>query len=130
MGPKRGLNRVAFPTLLFIKQCYPKTKRPFRSALWRDFRLLPIEDNFAGSPAAHDVEAFLEVIHFEVVSDNWTDIKTRLNEARHLIPSFKHIAHHSFLFFKINALMAKPPSLGLKWGYKFKPLYFYCLKTD
>ncbi len=101
-----------------------------RSALWRDFRLLPIEDNFTGSPAAHDVEAFLEVIHFEVVSDNWADIETRLNEARHFIPSFKHIAHHSFLFFKINALTAMPPSLGLKWGYKFKPLYFYCLNTD
>ncbi len=78
--------------------------------------LFPIEDNFAGSPAAHDVEAFLEVIHFEVVSDNWADIKTRLDQARHLIPSFKHIAHHSILRFKINALMARPPSLGLKWG--------------
>lgn len=68
-----------------------KNKAPLRSALWRDFRLLPIEDNFAGSPAAHDVEAFLEVVHFEVVSDNWADIETRLDQARHLIPSFKHL---------------------------------------
>lgn len=42
-------------------------KRPFRSALF----LFPIEDDFAGSPATHSVEAFLEVVHFEVMGDNW-----------------------------------------------------------
>ncbi|CSC00712.1 Uncharacterised protein [Vibrio cholerae] len=25
-----------------------------------------------------------------MVSDNWADIETRLDQARHLIPSFKH----------------------------------------
>ncbi len=36
--------------------------------------LFPIEDDFAGSPATHSVEAFLEVVHFEVMGDNWRQI--------------------------------------------------------
>ena len=52
--------------------------RKEKALLWERFllfeRLFPIKDNFTGGPATHSVEAFLEVIHFEVVSNNWRQI--------------------------------------------------------
>ncbi len=53
--------------------------------------LFPIKDNFTGSPATHSVKAFLEVINLEVVSDDWRQIQTRLDQACHLVPGFEHL---------------------------------------
>lgn len=71
LGLFLGLNGAIFSTLLFMHTYWSKRK----SAPFGALRILfPIKDNFTGSPATHSVEAFLEVINFEVVRDDWRQI--------------------------------------------------------
>ncbi len=68
MGPYVGLNGALFSISLFMLTVIANVKNaPFGALCF----LFPIEDDFTGSPATHSVEALLEVIHFEVVSDDW-----------------------------------------------------------
>ncbi len=68
LGLFLGLNGALFSILLFMLTVVINAKSaPFGALCF----LFPIEDDFAGSPATHSVEAFLEVVHFEVMGDNW-----------------------------------------------------------
>ncbi len=68
MGPFVGLNGALFSISLFMLTVVTNAKSaPFGALCF----LFPIEDDFTGSPATHSVEAFLEVVHFEVMGDNW-----------------------------------------------------------
>ncbi len=55
-----------------------RCKKPSTIIYWIN-ELLPIKDNFARQPAAHSIEARLEVINFVMVSDDRRYIEARLD---------------------------------------------------
>ena len=54
--------------------------------------VLPLKQYFATLAADHDVEALLEVVEMEAVSNHWTQVQTTQQHLLHLVPCLPHAA--------------------------------------